>query len=29
MRVYEACCNEVRPCQNLNQLLDFITSLVL
>jgi len=29
MRVYEACCTEVRPCQNLNQLLDFIKSLVL
>jgi len=29
MRAYEACCDEVRPCQNLNQLLDFIKSLVL
>ena len=29
MRTYQACCDEVRPCQNLNQLLDFITSLVL
>ena len=29
MRVYQACCTEVRPCQNLNQLLDFIKSLVL
>jgi len=29
MRTYEACCDEVRPCQNLNQLLDFIKSLVL
>jgi uncharacterized protein with von Willebrand factor type A (vWA) domain len=29
MRTYEAYCHEVRPCQNLNQLLDFITSLVL
>ena len=29
MRTYQACCNEVRPCQNLNQLLDFIKSLVL
>ncbi len=29
MRAYEACCTEVRPCQNLNQLLDFIKSLVL
>ena len=29
MRVYQACCDEVRPCQNLNQLLDFIKSLVL
>ena len=29
MRVFEAVCDEVRPCQNLNQLLDFITSLVL
>jgi uncharacterized protein with von Willebrand factor type A (vWA) domain len=29
MRTYQACCHEVRPCQNLNQLLDFITSLVL
>jgi uncharacterized protein with von Willebrand factor type A (vWA) domain len=29
MRLYQACCSEVRPCQNLNQLLDFIKSLVL
>jgi uncharacterized protein len=29
MRAYQDCCNEVRPCQNLNQLLDFIQSLVL
>ncbi len=29
MRTYKACCNEVRPCQNLNQLLEFIQSLVL
>ncbi|MBT8372591.1 MAG: VWA domain-containing protein [Deltaproteobacteria bacterium] len=29
MRTYQACCSEVRPCQNLNQLLDFIKSLVL
>ena len=29
MRIYQACCDEVRPCQNLNQLLDFIKSLVL
>jgi uncharacterized protein with von Willebrand factor type A (vWA) domain len=29
MRTYQACCDEVRPCQNLNQLLDFIKSLVL
>jgi uncharacterized protein with von Willebrand factor type A (vWA) domain len=29
MRVFEAVCDEVRPCQNLNQLLEFITSLVL
>jgi uncharacterized protein with von Willebrand factor type A (vWA) domain len=29
MRIYQTCCHEVRPCQNLNQLLDFITSLVL
>jgi uncharacterized protein len=29
MRAYQACCDEVRPCQNLNQLLDFIKSLVL
>lgn len=29
MRVFEAFCDKVRPCQNLNQLLDFITSLVL
>ncbi|MEJ2167404.1 MAG: VWA domain-containing protein [Desulfobacterales bacterium] len=28
MRVYQACCDEVRPCQNLNQLLEFIKSLV-
>jgi uncharacterized protein with von Willebrand factor type A (vWA) domain len=29
MRAYQSCCTEVRPCQNLNQLLDFIKSLVL
>jgi uncharacterized protein with von Willebrand factor type A (vWA) domain len=29
MRAYQACCHEVRPCQNLNQLLEFIESLVL
>lgn len=29
MRTYQAHCHEVRPCQNLNQLLDFIKSLVL
>ena len=29
MRAYQACCTEVRPCQNLNQLLEFIQSLVL
>jgi len=29
MRIYQDCCDEVRPCQNLNQLLDFIKSLVL
>jgi len=29
MRVFEAVCDEVRPCQNLNQLLAFITGLVL
>ena len=29
MRTYQTCCDEVRPCQNLNQLLDFIKSLVL
>jgi hypothetical protein len=29
MRAYEAHCGEVRPCQNLNQLMDFISSLVL
>jgi hypothetical protein len=29
MRVFEAVCDEVRPCQNLNQLLAFITTLVL
>jgi len=29
MRTYQDCCDEVRPCQNLNQLLDFIKSLVL
>ena len=29
MRTYQKYCHEVRPCQNLNQLLDFITSLVL
>jgi uncharacterized protein with von Willebrand factor type A (vWA) domain len=28
MRVFEAVCDEVRPCQNLNQLLEFVTSLV-
>jgi hypothetical protein len=28
MRVYEPVCDEVRPCQNLNQLLAFITALV-
>ena len=28
MRTYQACCNEVRPCQNLNQLLEFIQSLI-
>ena len=28
MRTYQACCDEVRPCQNLNQLLDFIKTLV-
>jgi uncharacterized protein with von Willebrand factor type A (vWA) domain len=28
MRVFEAVCDEVRPCQNLNQLLEFITALV-
>jgi uncharacterized protein len=29
MRIYMEYCDEVRPCQNLNQLLDFIESLVL
>ena len=29
MRAYEMHCDEVRPCQNLNQLMDFIASLVL
>ena len=29
MRTYQAYCDEVRPCQNLNQLVDFIKSLVL
>ena len=29
MRTYQAYCHEVRPCQNLNQLLDFIKSLIL
>jgi uncharacterized protein with von Willebrand factor type A (vWA) domain len=29
MRTYMQYCNEVRPCQNLNQLLDFVESLVL
>jgi hypothetical protein len=29
MRVFEAVCDEVRPCQNLNQLVAFITALVL
>jgi uncharacterized protein with von Willebrand factor type A (vWA) domain len=29
MRVFEAVCDEVRPCQNLNQLIAFITALVL
>jgi uncharacterized protein with von Willebrand factor type A (vWA) domain len=29
MRTYQAYCTEVRPCQNLNQLLDFIKSLIL
>lgn len=29
MRTYQAYCHEVRPCQNLNQLLDFIKSLVM
>ena len=29
MKTYEAYCNEVRHCQNLNQLLDFIKTLVL
>jgi hypothetical protein len=28
MRVYEPVCDEVRPCQNLNQLLAFVTALV-
>jgi len=29
MRAFESVCDEVRPCQNLNQLLEFITALVL
>jgi hypothetical protein len=29
MRAFQTYCDEVRPCQNLNQLLDFIKSLVL
>jgi uncharacterized protein with von Willebrand factor type A (vWA) domain len=29
MRLYQTFCNEVRPCQNLNQLIDFIKDLVL
>jgi uncharacterized protein with von Willebrand factor type A (vWA) domain len=29
MRAFEGVCDEVRPCQNLIQLLEFITSLVL
>ena len=29
MRAYETCCTEVRPCQNLDQLLGFIQSLIL
>jgi hypothetical protein len=29
MKAYEPCCDEVRPCQNLNQLMAFISSLVL
>jgi uncharacterized protein with von Willebrand factor type A (vWA) domain len=29
MRTYQSLCTEVRPCQNLNQLLNFIKSLVL
>ncbi|MFP4477609.1 MAG: vWA domain-containing protein [Desulfatibacillaceae bacterium] len=29
MKTYSAYCNEVRPCRNLNQLLDFIKDLVL
>jgi uncharacterized protein with von Willebrand factor type A (vWA) domain len=29
MRAYQTCCDEVRPCQNLNQLLEFVKSLVL
>ncbi len=29
MRTYQGYCHEVRPCQNLNQLLDFIKSLIL
>jgi len=29
IRVFEAVCDEMRPCQNLNQLLAFITALVL
>jgi uncharacterized protein with von Willebrand factor type A (vWA) domain len=28
MRTYQTCCDEVRPCQNLNQLLEFVKSLV-
>ena len=29
MRTYREFCDEVRPCQNLNQLLEFIEALVL
>jgi uncharacterized protein with von Willebrand factor type A (vWA) domain len=29
MRAYMEYCDEVRPCQNLNQLLEFIEALVL
>jgi hypothetical protein len=28
MRTYQACCDEVRPCQNLNQLVDFINLVI-